>query len=139
MYHIFLIKSMSRFFTVLGRFLQLHRSIDPSYSIDATVGRPMEIRCPPHTYTYPRHILWGDIRAAGRPTVLHPNRKRFVLSNGNLFYSYLEDNDVNEINNQLAGVSCILYILGKYRPSVKLKLRKQGSKCLFHFKLFLLQ
>eukprot|EP00794_Sanderia_malayensis_P006113 gene6113-6817_t len=112
---------------VLGRFWSLHRIIDPSYAIDVTVGRPVEIRCPPHTYTHPRHTLWGDIRATGTPVVLHPNQKRFILSNGNLFYSYLEDSDINEINTKLGGVSCILYILGKYRPSVKMTLRKQGA------------
>ena len=118
-------------FSVLGLFLQPNRLIDPAKFVDVTVGRPVELRCPPRTFTYPTNFLWGDIPLSGRPRVLHTTAKRYVLSNGNLFYSYLEDSDITEINNKLGGVSCILYILGKYRPSVKLRLRKQGGKILW--------
>ena len=116
------------FLAVLGQFLQPNRAIDPPQFIDVTIGRPVEIQCPAHTFTYPASFIWGSIPASGVPIVLHTVHKRFVLSNGNLFYSYMEDSDLNEINNKLSGVSCILYILGKYRPSVKIRLRKQGGR-----------
>jgi len=112
---------------VLGQFIQPNRAIDPTKFIDVTVGRPVEIRCPPYTYTYPKSFIWGSIPTSGIPIVLHTTQKRFVLSNGNLFYSYIEDSDLTEINVKLKGASCILYILGKYRASVKIQLRKQGG------------
>ena len=114
--------------SVLGEFLQPNRIIDPVKFVDVTVGRPVEIRCPPYTYTHPANFLWGSIPASGAPVVLHTTGRRYVLSNGNLFYSFMEDSDLTEVNTRLSGVSCILYILGKYRPSVKIQFRKQGGK-----------
>eukprot|EP00795_Rhopilema_esculentum_P002111 gene2111-17691_t len=112
---------------VLGFFSQPNRDIDPVKVVDVTVGRPVELRCPPHSFTSPANFLWGSIPKAGTPVILHATSRRYVLSNGNLFYSYLEESDITEINDKLGGVSCILYILGKYRPSVKFRLKKQGA------------
>ena len=120
-------------FTVLGEFLRPNRRIDPVRVVDVTVGRPLQLSCPPSTYTHPREFLWGDVPPPnqGRPVVLPAIRRRYVLSNGNLFYAFVEDSDLTYINNQLKGVSCLLYIAGRYRASVKTSLSKVGGMLIF--------
>ena len=120
-------------FTVLGEFLQPNRRVDPPRVMDVTVGRPLRLSCPQSTYTHPREYLWGDVPppSQGRPQVFSVSRRHYILSNGDLFYAYVEESDLAEINNRFNGISCLLYIAGRYRTSVKTRLRRAGGMLIF--------
>ena len=50
------------------------------------------------------------------------------MSNGDFLFTTLKQADVNEINEQLNGVSCILYHNGLYEQAVKYRFKVVASK-----------
>ena len=105
----------------------------PTREIIVTIGRAAKLSCPSHTYTYPREVIWGNAPRVGQPRLLTSNRRRFLLSNGDYFFTYITKEDESEINNQLDGVSCFLYHNGPYVQSVRFKLNGANSMKIFIF------
>lgn len=66
----------------------------------------------------------------GKQVLLSNSRKRYVLPNGDFLFVFIDRNDVNEINQQMDGVSCISYHKGFYSQSVRFQLNIDGGKSL---------
>lgn len=108
-------------FTVLGTFAPGFRISDAVITLDVVIGRPFVLQCPSVTYTNPNNVLWGNVQE--NQVLLRSTRRRYILSNGDFLFTYIDRGDVNEINQQMGGVSCIYYHIGFFVQSVRYQLK----------------
>ena len=122
----------SLFFSVIGKFLSPCTSVDDAITINATIGSPLLVNCPPVSYTYPKFYFWAFSKGQARPEELPLNEKRTKLTNGSLYFSYIEEADITLINNK-GGVRCMISSSGIELQSCPFKLNKIQGKLLLYF------
>ncbi|XP_066919336.1 fibronectin type III domain-containing protein-like [Clytia hemisphaerica] len=96
-----------------GKFSPPHSREDPVKTIQATVGVPLTIECPPHEEGIGYKIVWGSLPLGGNPllwlTGVTPLKNAYFGNHGEFHVQALTA-DLIKLIQDLGGVSCILYL-----------------------------
>ena len=123
----------------MGDFEQGYLVGDPAKVIDAQLGKPLYIKCPPHKEGYGQIYWWGDFPEMTVPILWKtgdPSKYGFSADHGEYIFAYMTQKDVDEINLN-GGISCILYQSQHFIQSVKQKINvvAEGIFVSFFFKI----
>ena len=98
------------FFSILGigEFREGYKEEDLPITYNVTVGKPYELKCPPHSHMPGQIYTWAvpplEFWKTGYPT----ERVFQSEKHGSLFFTYVTKDDIDRIKRK-EGLACILY------------------------------
>ncbi|XP_066927264.1 contactin-5-like [Clytia hemisphaerica] len=108
----------------LGSFSNGFQFTDTPIRKDVVIGRSFVLQCPKLSYNFPQNILWGTVPQNGKPILLADTKERYRMSNGDLLFTHVTEQDLKDVNDLIGGISCINYHNGLYVQSVKFNLKR---------------
>ena len=95
-------------------------------TVDVTLGRKKVIKCPPRGKGFGVSYDWGKFSSLDGFKSLGTTENRFITSQGDLIFSYITQQDIDDVSN-IGGLQCRMQAGKNYYDSHTIRLNKVGS------------